>query len=196
MFIAFEGIDGSGKSTMSTKVEEYLTNKGKDVLWTREPSEPYRSMIFDPNISDEEELLLFMADRARHINKVIKPAINKGQIVITDRYILSSYAYQGYAKNNLDNCKIIDKIQSWLSKEFYYPDLVFVLYLDPKKALERATDKNKFEEKGLDYYLKLSEFYSHQFIQKFNNTYLINASRPLEEVYSDIISILENYLKD
>lgn len=196
MFIAFEGIDGSGKTTLSKKVAEWLKNSGKSVIHSREPREPYRSIIFDPDTSDKEELLLFMADRARHIEKVIKPAINAGSIVITDRYILSSYAYQGFAKDNLDNCILIDTIQYWISEEFSYPDLVFVLTLDPEVALARATDKNKFEHKGLEYYKKLNEFYSNYTANNFPNTYLIDASQPLEKVFSDIISILKKYLKD
>lgn len=196
MFIAFEGIDGSGKSTVSLKVSEWLSSKGKKVVFTREPRDPYRSMIFDPTISDKEEFLLFMADRARHIDKVIKPAIDAGSIVITDRYIISSYAYQAFAKDSQENYNLITTIQSWISKEFSYPDLVFVLKLDPEVALARATDKNKFEHKGLEYYKKLDDFYSNHVVNNFPNTYLIDAFQPLEKVFSDIISILEKYLKD
>lgn len=193
MFIAFEGIDGSGKSTMSTKVAEYLTNKGKDILWTREPSEPYRSMIFDPSISDEEELLLFMADRARHINNVIKPAIDKGQIVITDRYLLSTLAYQIYAKNKIKDLNLAIDLHYWITKEFAQPDLTFVLSVNAEKALERATDKNKFEAKGLEYYKKIYDFYSAA-PKIYSNIYLIDSSESLEKTFNSIISILEGYL--
>lgn len=198
MFIAFEGIDGSGKSTLSLKVSEWLSSKGKKVVFTREPRDPYRSMIFDPTISDKEEFLLFMADRARHIDKVIKPAIDAGSIVITDRYIMSSYAYQGM--DNIDKHNLINAIHLWLTeddkKNLYDPNLTFVLKLDPEIALARATDKNKFEHKGLEYYKKLDDFYSNHVVNNFPNTYLIDASQPLEKVFSDIISILEKYLKD
>lgn len=195
MFTAFEGIDGSGKSTLSFKVTKWLLDKGREVTLTREPRDPYRSIIFDSTTSDREELLLFMADRVKHVREVIKPAINAGVDVITDRYILSSYAYQAYAKNSLVNGILINTIHSWMAEDYIYPDLIFVLTMDPEIALDRATDKNKFEAKGLDYYKRLAEFYS-KYAKNFPNVYLIDASQSLEKVFSDTITILEKYLKD
>ncbi len=106
LFITFEGTDGAGKSTQIRFINEYLLNKGLDTLVTREPggceiSEKIRDILLDRDSGEMDaktEALLYAAARAQHVEEVIKPAVGSGKIVISDRFIDSSYAYQGYGR--------------------------------------------------------------------------------------------------
>lgn len=159
-FISFEGIDGSGKSTQARRLAETLRSEGHKVLLTREPggspgAEQIRELVLtgDPGRwSAETELLLFTAARRDHLERVIDPAINQGEIVITDRFADSTRVYQGSTRGDLRGT--VDALHSlMIGRE---PDLTVIIDMDPVEALartrseDRAGSEARFEDFGLD----------------------------------------------
>jgi dTMP kinase len=147
-FITFEGCEGSGKSTQSSMLYEYLMQRGKDVVLTREPggtvvAEKIRNLIVNETLHHMTELLLIMAARFEHVTNVIKPALLQNKWVICDRFIDSTLSYQGKA---LDMSLIL-KLHNDIYGDFM-PDLTFFIDLEPSLSLLRAVDRgggNKFE---------------------------------------------------
>lgn len=169
-FITFEGVEGSGKTTQIKKLAAYLESKGCDVLITREPGGTLpgavlRELILDIDTqfhSDYTELLLFIADRLEHVEQVIKPAVERGGIVICDRYIDSTRAYQIGGRSMPE--ELVERLINLVD---FNPDLTFLLDIDPETGVNRAKmrgDANRFEEESMafhslirHYYLKLAE---------------------------------------
>ena len=193
LFISFEGADGSGKSTQYRAFSEYLKGLGFDVLMTREPggtpiSESIRSMILDPSnteMSDMTEALLFAASRAQLVSQVIKPAVRQGKVVLCDRFMDSSIAYQGYARGLGDCVRIINEY----AVQGMQPDITFFLDLKPEDGRKRNAAAGKadrmeqqaieFHEKVYEAYKSLAEIYKDRFI-------VIDASGSIEEVQERI----------
>lgn len=162
MFISFEGIDGSGKSTQAQALAAHL-RKDHDVVLTREPggaagAEEIRKLLVsgDPDRwSAETEILLFTAARLDHLQKTIRPALSRGQTVISDRFVDSTRVYQGVARAQLRD--IVDQLhQLMIDQE---TDLTFVVDMDPKAALARGlarqSGEDRFEDFGLAFQEKL-----------------------------------------
>ncbi len=162
-FVTFEGIDGSGKSTQSRRLAEYMRGQGRPVVSTREPggsdgAEEIRRLLVegDPERwSPETEILLFTAARRDHLEKVIEPALADGKIVISDRFADSTRVYQGATRGDLRDT--VDRLHEiMIGRE---PDLVFLIDMDPKVALSRGLARNsgedRFEEFGADFQEKL-----------------------------------------
>ena len=149
IFIAFEGGENCGKSTISEFLVKKLNGMGFPTIWTREPggtkcpvSEKIREIIIDPKnkICNISEALLFSASRAQHINKLILPSLKKGTNIVSDRFVLSSYVYQGIGRDlGIPVVKIIND----LACEGLEPDITFLLDLDVKKGEERTPKKKK-----------------------------------------------------
>lgn len=165
LFITFEGPEGSGKTTHSKLLVEFLKNRGYKVLHTREPggtfiSEKIRRILLDPKNKKMDavcEMLLYMAARAQIIKEKILPALEKGDIVICDRFIDATIAYQGYG-GGLE-VKIIKNIGKLVTKGIW-PDLTFLLDIDAKKGLSRAgSNKDRIEKKSLSYHKKVRKGY-------------------------------------
>ncbi len=140
MFIAFEGGEGGGKSTQLVRAAAWLRSLGHDVLETREPGgtplgQELRRLLLDPDshITPGAEALLYAADRAQHVDTVVRPALEAGRIVLTDRYVDSTLAYQG-AGRGLDATRVIT---TWATGGLL-PDLTVLLDIDPRRGLERA----------------------------------------------------------
>lgn len=173
-FITFEGCEGSGKSTQIRFLAEYLKDKGVDFILTREPggslvAEKIRSVILDKEneaMTGECEALLYAAARVQHLDEIVKPALEAGKLVICDRYVDSSLAYQGYARGL--GFAFIENINSYALKQFQ-PDLTLFLNISPKSAFERkhgADLNDRMERLGLAFheyvykgYLQLLEKY-------------------------------------
>lgn len=142
-FITLEGIEGAGKSTLRSRLAECSKELNCEVVITREPGATplglsLRNLLLDPNnkkIDPLTELMMFQADRAQHLTEVIRPALARGALVICDRYVHSTLAYQGYARG-LDKEKLLTL--SEFTTGGLMPDLVLLLDLDPKIGLERA----------------------------------------------------------
>ncbi|WCR54265.1 MAG: Thymidylate kinase [Wolbachia endosymbiont of Ctenocephalides orientis wCori] len=158
MFITFEGIDGSGKTTQSRLLANYFKQiRGEDnVVLTREPggtdfAEKIRSVLLQTNVDPMSELLLLVSMRYEHMKKLILPALRGGKTVICDRFIDSTIAYQGYGLGvDLELIKNLHKLA-----EIHYPDITFILDIDVKVGLSRAKDKNKYEEMDIKFYSKV-----------------------------------------
>ncbi len=194
-FITFEGIDGSGKTTVSKRLHEYLISKNIDSVWTREiggteVAEKIRNIIINNPMEEMAEIMLIMAARSENIEKIIKPALSAGKYVICDRFIDSTAAYQ--AKNNLD-IDYIFFLHNNLLKEFM-PDRTIYMQIDPNIALERAAvrgDTNKFEAKSKIFYQKVKNNYDY-LANKFNSRIsTIDASMSQEQVFNSVIDALK-----
>ena len=157
MFISFEGIDGSGKSTQARALAAHLRRVGRNVILTREPggspgAEDIRALVLtgDPDRwSAETEILLFTASRRDHLEKTIRPALAKGQTVISDRFADSTRVYQGATRGDLRG--MVDQLHSLMIG--VEPDLTFIIDMDPATALSRGlarqSGEDRFEDMGL-----------------------------------------------
>lgn len=202
MFIALEGVEGSGKSTLSKKLAQKIKNEiGKEVVLTREPGgttigKEIRKLLLerrDINLSSLAETFLFAADRAEHVQGIIKPALAKNNFVITDRYYYSTLAYQGYARGlELDLLKKICK----LAIAGVEPDLIFLLDLPVELGLERAKSREenwtKFEEEELEFHKKVRSGFLE--LSKENNFIVIDASLSPEEILNEAWRSIQSHL--
>ncbi len=162
-FITFEGCEGSGKSTQLRLLSEYLTSAGVDFLMTREPggsviSEEIRKIILNgknTEMCDECEALLYAAARVQHLNEIIKPALKQGKLVICDRYVYSSLAYQGYARGL--GVKFIEGINK-TALDDCPPNMTVFLDISPAEAFNRkhgADENDRMEQLGLAFHEKV-----------------------------------------
>lgn len=198
-FITFEGCEGVGKSRQISFLESYLQQNGINYYLTREPggttvSEQIRKIILDGNntsMTCECEALLYAAARVQLLKEVIEPKLNAGELVICDRYIDSSLAYQAYARGL--GTKFVENINSFAIENFT-PDYTVFLNLPPEEAFKRkgGVDKNdRLELSGIDFhnkvyngYIELSKKYADRFI-------VIDASGTKDQTHQKIISALK-----
>ena len=156
-FIVFEGGDGGGKSTQEARLSEALVQRGHEVVRTREPggtpaAEAIRGVVLNPEftgLDDRAEALLYAAARADHAARVIRPALERGAVVISDRYLDSSVAYQGYARGLGPDA--IRDLSLWAT-DHLVPDLVVVLDVDPKVGLSRVGKPDRLEAEPLAFH--------------------------------------------
>ncbi len=199
LFITFEGLDGAGKSTQIHKVKEIFENKGYEVVLTREPggteiSEKIREIILD-NENDEmsfvTEALLYAASRAQHVHEKIKPALDAGKVVICDRYVHSSIAYQGYGRQ-LGADKVM-QINSY-AIEGIMPDISFFILLPSDKAMERLKNSqrelDRLEVEKIDFFKRIEKGYN-QIAEDYDNIIKIDASKSVEEIAEEIKYLIE-----
>ncbi|MEM7801663.1 MAG: dTMP kinase [Chloroflexota bacterium] len=161
MFITFEGTEGSGKTTQIKTLGAYLTSNGFDVVVTREPGgtdigRQIRQVLHDVKNGEmvsEAEILLYASDRAQHVNQLIRPALERGAVVLCDRFIDSTFAYQGYGRElSLENLKLITRFATG----GLIPDLTLYLHVDPEEGLRRRK-KGDLEMNRMD--LQTQAFY-------------------------------------
>lgn len=192
LFVVFEGGEGSGKSTQSKKLADALMAEGIPCLLTYEPGGSrlgykLRQILLeskDEPISKRAEALLFMADRAEHVEKVILPALREGRVVISDRYIASTMAYQAYAGGLPTN--VIEDMSQWASG-YLLPEITFYLDVDPALGLRRTImrgKRNHFEAKSLDYH----ELVRKGFLRQSDDTWVLLDSRdPIYTIQVDVL---------
>ena len=196
LFISIEGPDGSGKSTQISLLRKYFEERGTDVVLTREPggtpiSEKIREIILDKNNKEMDamtEALLYASSRAQHVAEVIKPALEAGKIVICDRFIDSSIAYQGYGRGLGDCVRVINEY----AVRGCMPDVTFLLEMDPKIGKERisADNQDRLEQEKLEFHKKVFDGYM-EIEKKFDRIIGIDAARSIEEISADIIKHIE-----
>lgn len=201
LFITFEGIEGSGKSTQVNLLVEYLKAHSLPYVISREPggtpiSEAIRSILLDPKYKEmkpETELLLYSASRAQHTGELILPALAEGKIVICDRYYDSTYAYQGAARE-LD-FDLIDTITRFATYG-RVPDKTFLLDLPVDIGLARITKRqlDRLEQEKAEFHCKVRK----QFLSianKYPSRYIVlNASDAKEAIHEKILSVLLPYI--
>lgn len=198
MLITFEGIDGSGKSTLIKLVGEYLHSKNYEYIITQEPFNlTIRDMIKSGSFNFYAELALFMADRAQHIEKIIMPNISKRTIVLCDRYIDSTIAYQ-FGGNGLD----LNFINS-LNKAFTFgikPSRTYYLDLPVSEAMKRIAirknkDYDKYDKQSYEFYSNIQVGYKQAIRFEPERFYIINANQSIERILKDTIDDLDTVLK-
>ncbi len=201
-FITLEGPDGSGKSTIMKLLGEYFQQKGIDFIMTREPGgtpigEEIRNIILDymnTDMSPETEALLYAASRGQHVHEKIIPALREGKVVLCDRFILSSLAYQGVGRGlGIEEVKRINDF----ALRGIYPDLILFFHVDPEVSLSRKTEKfggdrleregSEFHSRVYDGYMELLEIYPEK-IER------IDATKSIEEVLKQSIDKIEQLL--
>ncbi len=190
-FIAFEGGEGAGKSTQEALLAQRLSAQGLSITRTREPggtpaAEQMRTVVLSPEnagLDDRAEALLFAASRADHAARVIRPALERGDVVICDRYLDSSVAYQGVGRE-LGEQEVRD-LSLWATRGLV-PDLTIVLDVDPVIGLSRRPEPDRLEAEPLEYHRRVRAAFV-SFAQKDPQRYLlIDASRPVDEI-ADVI---------
>ena len=198
MFIVFEGIDGSGKSTQIPLLKSYLQkNTKRNVQVTREPggtdiAEDIRKILFNKNLNDHfTELFLYMAARREHFIKKIKPALDAQEIIICDRFMYSTLAYQGYGFGI--DLKIIESLHEMIIPSQYLPTVTFILDVEVEHAIARAEGHKKYES-TLDqsFYNRVREGFIK--MSQRENVYLIDANMSIAKVQKRIVNIIDLYL--
>lgn len=200
MFITFEGIEGSGKSTQAILVEEHLSAKGLKVNLTREPGwgklgELIRNVLLDDReitLDPFAELCLFCTDRVNHVKGYIKPKLDNGEIVICDRYHDSTLVYQGIGRDNERDLVAAMVMKSSLG---VIPDITFLLDLPVDCGLQRIRarkNKTKFDSESVAFHKRVRDGFLQLCKQQPQRIKLINADRQVEVIAEQIKSVIDN----
>ena len=195
VFITFEGGDGSGKSTQIQSVRDWFESRGREVIVTREPggtelgTEIRRLVQNGPeDVDARTEALLYAADRAYHVATVIGPALERGAVVLGDRYIDSSLAYQGAARSL--GVGEIASLSAWATQGLY-PSLTFLLDLPPEVGARRRTDApDRMERESMDFHERVRHQYLRLADAEPERIVVIDAVGTIEEVFSEIRGVL------
>jgi len=204
MFITLEGVEGSGKTTVAKALVKILKDNDYDVICTREPggnkiAESIRSIILDTTNTDMDartESLLYAAARRQHLVDVIEPALKARKLVICDRFIDSSIAYQGYARNI--GPKLIEYINDFAIAGVR-PDLTFLIDVKPEVGLKRINnDKsreiNRLDLEEIDFHKSVYNGYQQLAEKETNRVKVIDGERPVEKIVTDIYQIIKSRL--
>lgn len=203
-FITFEGPDGAGKSTQIQLLNDYLKAEGWDTVLTREPGgtpigEKIRSIILDVEnreMNPIAEMLLYAAARAQHVSQLIKPALAKGKIVLCDRFVDSSIAYQGFGREL--GVDMVEGVNHF-ALQGIVPDLTILFAIDPEKGLERGRTRHRgmdrLEKEQMDFHKKVYEGFislSHKYPQRIR---IIDANLEIEKIHESVVSEIQRLLK-
>jgi dTMP kinase len=206
MFITFEGIEGTGKSTQIARVREYFEAQGREVFLTLEPGgsrigRDLRKMLLhvdNKEITPITELFLYLADRAQHVGQVIRPELEAGKVVLCDRFADSTIVYQGYGRG-LDTVMLRELNE--VAVDGLWPDLTIVLDIDPEIGLKRATLRNiedgkakeegRFEAEHLSFHKRIREGYLTWAAFNRERMRVVNASGTPDEVFTQIKAVIE-----
>lgn len=193
LFISFEGGEGSGKSTQSKLLKEWFENEGKSVVLSREPGgtdlgKNLRKILLDNdtgNISPRSEALLYAADRAHHVYSLIRPALERGDVVITDRYFDSSIAYQGAGRILSPND--VARINRWAT-ESLFPTLTIILDQPADIGLSRIKSADRLESESIDFHNRVRQEYLQLAAVDPERYLVIDARKPIIEIHQEITS--------
>ena len=199
LFITFEGIDGCGKTTQIELLKEELEKKGYTVLLTREPGakglgEKLREILlnYDGEVSSNCESFLFLADRAQHIDTIIKPAIDKGVIVLCDRHTDSTVAYQGYGRQ-LDLEQIYQLIK--IATNGIIPDITFILDIDIDTSLQRiGKGRDRMENSGREFFERVRKGYIEISEKEPQRVKLLQGNSPIKDIQNKISDYVQGLL--
>ncbi len=210
MFICFEGIDGCGKTTHIDYFSNQLSTISKNtIINTREPGgtsigEQLRQILLENsnNLSVESEIMLAFSARKIHLEQVIQPALNNGNVLISDRFIDSTYAYQGYGKGNPQTIALIQQLHTTICNNLN-PNYTILFDIEPELALERMqkrdaelknSNKDNFEQRGLEFYTKVRNGYlvsSQNAYNQYTKYFIINADNTIENIRQQLSKIIK-----
>jgi len=199
LFITFEGIDGSGKSTQIDKIVEYIKGKNIEYIMTRDPGGTdlgckLRNILlnYDGKIYPLCEMFLYLADRSQHVDEKILPALNSGKVVLCDRYIDSTLAYQGYARGlNIDELINLND----LATHSLWPDLTLVFDIDTETALKRINrDKDRLESEAQSFHQKVREGYLDLARRYPERIKVINSNQSIDDIHKDVMEVIKKYV--
>lgn len=191
LFVCFEGGEGAGKSTQSRLLHDWLVARGETVLLTFEPGDTpvgkeLRRIVLDPatgDLSDRTEALLYAADKAEHVDHVVLPALERGEVVITDRYVDSTLAYQG-AGRTLDVAEV-EAVARWATHDLR-PHLTVVLDLAPEAGLGRFDERDRIEGQSLAFHERVRQGFLDLAAADPNHYVVLDARAPIEEIAATI----------
>ena len=198
LFITFEGADGCGKTTQMNLLKDYLIQNGYEVVLTREPGakglgEQLREILlnYDGEVADRCESFLFLADRAQNIETIVIPAIKQGKIVLCDRHIDSTVAYQGYGRGlDLDEINSLNNIATGGIK----PDLTYVFDVDVETSAKRVGDeKDRMESAGKEFFNRVRNGYLELAKKEPQRVKVIDSTRSIEEVFQNVLKEFINF---
>ena len=196
LFITFEGADGCGKTTQIELLNEYLIKKGYKTLLTREPGAKglgvkLREILlnYDGEVSPNCESFLFLADRAQHIDCIIKPAMKEGKIILCDRHTDSTVAYQGYGRGlDLGRINMLNEIATSGLK----PDLTIVFDIDVETSMQRVgKEKDRMESAGVEFFNKVRQGYLEIAKNEPQRVKVISSSDTIEKIHKKVVELIE-----
>lgn len=200
LFVTFEGTDGCGKTTQIELLKTYLENKGHTVLLTREPGAKglgtkLREILlnYEGEVSPNCESFLFLADRAQHIDTIIKPAIERGEIVLCDRHTDSTVAYQGYGRGlDLNQINMLNTIAT----SGFKPDITFVFDIDIETAQKRVgKTKDRMESAGVEFFKKVRQGYLDIAKSEPERVKVLDATQTIEDISNQVKKYIDNIIQ-
>ncbi len=199
VFVALEGGEGAGKSTQAARLRAWLEADGYDVVLTREPGDTevgrkLREIVLDPatgDISHRTETLLYAADKAEHVDTVVTPALARGAVVVTDRYVDSTLAYQGAGRDLLD--REVERVARWATADLR-PHLTVVLDLAPQQGLGRFEGRDRIEGESVEFHERVREMFLRLAGGSPEHYLVVDARRPVEDIAGEIRARLQPLL--
>lgn len=200
LFLVLEGGDGAGKSTQMGMIADWLERRDLDVVRTHEPGgspigADVRRILLSPEghpPSPRTEALLYAAERAEHVASVVRPALRRGAVVVCDRYIDSSVAYQGVGRGL--GAQTIEQISLWAT-DGLVPHLTVLLDVDPQTALSRSDDPaDRLESEPLDFHTRVRHAFLDLAARAPQRYTVVDASRPSADVHRDVVAAVERLL--
>lgn len=187
VFVCFEGGEGAGKSTQSRALQQWLQEQGHQVLLTFEPGDTavgqkVRQIVLDPatgDLSHRTEALLYAADKAEHVDTVVLPALARGEVVITDRYVDSALAYQGAGRDLL--VEEVERLNRWATGDLR-PHLTVVLDLEPSQGLDRFVERDRIEGESAQFHQRVREAFLRMAAADPDHYLVLDARAPVEEI--------------
>jgi dTMP kinase len=200
VFLCFEGGEGAGKSTQTRVLESWLRAAGYVVRVTFEPGDTevgrrLRQIVLDPatgELADRTETLLYAADKAEHVESVVLPALDRGEVVITDRYVDSSLAYQG-AGRSLDLSEV-ETVQRWATRDLR-PHLTVVLDLAPEHGLARFAERDRIEGESVEFHERVRKAFVEMAAADPEHYLVVDARRPVDDITAAVRARVEPLLR-
>ena len=193
VFVCFEGGEGSGKSTQSRRLAAWLEGKGDAVVLTFEPGDTevgrkLRTIVLSPEtgaISDRTEALLYAADKAEHVDSVVQPALDRGEVVITDRYVDSMLAYQGAGRSLA--AEEVEEVARWATHDLR-PHLTVVLDLEPEHGLGRFEERDRIEGESVEFHQRVREEFLQMAKADPDHYLVLDARGDVDEIADQVRS--------
>ncbi len=197
IFITLEGIDGCGKTTQARALRSFFERKGYSVILTREPGgssigPQVREILLHRDMNAVSEFLLFAADRKQHVDGLIKPALSKGKIVISDRFCDSSLAYQGYGRGV--SIEFINRVHEFILNGLL-PDITLLFDVSPEVGMKRIRVSDRIEREGIQFLEKVRKGYL-EIAKKEKRFVIINGEKAENEVEKEMLKKISQLLFD